>query len=94
MSKLRERVRGISTAARQDGRSPREGGFYKNIVQVEFNVWQHTDGDLWTSLLAHVFCNLSVDESDGDDLLRERCEALLAELTVDAAALAAAERHS
>jgi KAP-like P-loop domain-containing protein len=61
---LQNRITQISTA--------RLHGFHQSIVQVEFNAWQYVGGDLWASLIEHLFRNLrrSTDESDG--LVAER----------------------
>lgn len=34
--------------------------FYKRIVQIEFNAWQYVEGNLWASLVEHIFEDLQV----------------------------------
>ena len=36
--------------------------FYKKIVQVEFNAWQYVGGNLWASLIDHIFSALAGHE--------------------------------
>jgi hypothetical protein len=36
----------------------KEAKFYKHIVQIEFNAWQYMEGNLWASLVEHIFRNL------------------------------------
>ena len=47
--------RGGTSAARQDALP-----FWKQIVQIEFNAWHYVEGDLWASLVEHVFSELRV----------------------------------
>lgn len=54
-------------AARQQDHEP-PPPFHSRIVQIEFNAWQYVEGDLWASLVEHLFRNLRVGD-DGDDLL-------------------------
>jgi KAP family P-loop domain len=55
-------------------------GFHRSIVQVEFNAWQYVGGDLWASLLEHLFRNLGPAPDDTDDLLAQRQQAIIKEL--------------
>jgi len=67
---LQRRVDAISAgaAATPDRAAP----FHASIVQVEFNAWQYVGGDLWASLIEHLFRNLRVSGDDSDDLLAQR----------------------
>ncbi|MGH8909515.1 MAG: P-loop NTPase fold protein [Egibacteraceae bacterium] len=49
-----------------------EPPFHRHIVQIEFNAWQYVEGNLWASLVEHIFRNLRTSSHDGDDLLAER----------------------
>jgi len=40
--------------------------FYENTIQIEFNAWHYSDGDLWASLVDHLFTSLR------DELRRRR----------------------
>ena len=55
--------------------------FYRNIVQVEFNAWQYVEGNLWASLLEHLFRNLRRACEDDDDLLEARRREYLSQIT-------------
>lgn len=47
--------------------------FYRKIAQVEFNAWQYVEGNLWASLLEHLFRNLRrAGQEEADDLLEAR----------------------
>jgi hypothetical protein len=81
MQKMKERVRDIAATARKSGKGQREFGYYKNIVQVEFNAWHYVEGNLWASLVEHIFTNLKfgtgVEDGDSEDNIRRRMEMLL-----------------
>jgi hypothetical protein len=66
MQKIKERVRQIAAAARASKQHQRDFGYYKNIVQVEFNAWHYVEGNLWASLVEHIFTNLKLDDPDLD----------------------------
>lgn len=44
--------------------------FFKNVVQIEFNAWQYVEGNLWASLVAHIFDRLADDEQQKELLLQ------------------------
>jgi hypothetical protein len=82
MQKMKERVRQIASAARKSGSGQKEFGYYKNIVQVEFNAWHYVEGNLWASLVEHIFSNLRLEgigeeDVDSEKNLRDRLEKLL-----------------
>ncbi|MGH4007347.1 MAG: P-loop NTPase fold protein [Pseudonocardiaceae bacterium] len=55
--------------------------FYRKIAQIEFNAWQYVGGNLWASLLEHLFRNLRTGEEDTDDLLEARRNEYLTQIT-------------
>ncbi|HEU0087986.1 MAG TPA: P-loop NTPase fold protein [Pseudonocardiaceae bacterium] len=56
--------------------------FHRGIAQIEFNAWQYVEGNLWASLLEHLFRNLrKAGEQDADDLLEARRSTYLTEIT-------------
>ncbi len=55
--------------------------FYRKIAQVEFNAWQYVEGNLWASLLEHLFRNLRRAGEDDDDLLEARRNEYLTQIT-------------
>ena len=85
MQKMKERVRQIASAARKSGSGQKEFGYYKNIVQVEFNAWHYVEGNLWASLVEHIFSNLRLEGIGEEDLdserhIQDRLEKLLGNL--------------
>ena len=88
MQQMKERVRQIATEARKAGKAgkgQKEFGYYRNIVQVEFNAWHYVEGNLWASLVEHIFCNLRLEgigeeNLDSEQHIRSRLEKLLGEL--------------
>lgn len=66
---LRDRIDEVARdAATQDGDAP----FHRHIVQIEFNAWQYVGGDLWASLLEHLFRNLRRSSDENDELVAQR----------------------
>jgi hypothetical protein len=60
MRHLRNAVAGLARDAARSGQMQRDQPFYKRIVQIEFNAWHYVEGNLWASLVEHIFRNLSV----------------------------------
>jgi TolA-binding protein len=75
MRAIQRRVNNITRGARESRRPQGEIGVYKRIVQIEFNAWHYVEGNLWASLVDHIFANLrtSADEG-GSELERRRSE--------------------
>jgi hypothetical protein len=69
MRSLQNRLDEIAERVRTSTDAP---PFHGSIVQIEFNAWQYVEGDLWSSLLEHLFRNLRLSEKDGEDLVRAR----------------------
>lgn len=61
---LQHRVAEISAA--------RLPAFHQAVVQVEFNAWQYVGGDLWASLVEHLFRNLRRSDDEEDDIIAQR----------------------
>ncbi len=60
MRRLRQAVRGLAVQAQNSNRLQKDSPFYKRIVQIEFNAWHYVEGNLWASLVEHIFDNLQV----------------------------------
>jgi KAP family P-loop domain len=58
MRQLINRIDAIAQAARTSSHMQKDIQFYKGIVQIEFNAWHYVDGNLWASLVDHIFSNL------------------------------------
>jgi hypothetical protein len=72
MRSLIGRVDALSSAARSEDKPEAERGqrdiaFYKRIVQIEFNAWQYMEGNLWASLVEHIFANLRISQDPDYD---------------------------
>ena len=93
MRRLIKRVDRITEDARLSGKPQGEIGFYKRVAQIEFNAWHYVEGNLWASLVENIFQNLKISQSESneDDSVKERREAMLSNLKVEEAAQAKAE---
>lgn len=92
MNKLREAVEWISGQARNSGEPQKEITFYKNIVQVDFNAWNYSGGNLWACLVQHILENLRVTEGEDGGLLEARRKQIQEQMNLQQAALNAAEQ--
>jgi hypothetical protein len=62
--------------------------FWKRIVQVEFNAWHYVEGDLWSSLVDHIFTQLNLaSEKTTDNQVEKRQRYLLEQLETTSAEL-------
>ena len=76
---LRSVQRRIDQLVSTEGDQP---PFYRNIAQIEFNAWQYVEGNLWASLLEHLFRNLRrAGKEEADDLLEARRNEYLTQIT-------------
>jgi hypothetical protein len=66
MRQMRARVQKLSQQARDSRRPQSELGYHKKIVQIEFNAWHYIEGNLWASLVEHIFDNLRITDRQGD----------------------------
>src|SRR6185369_13918299 len=80
MRQMRLQVEKLSRAARKSKRKQNEIGYYKNIVQIEFNAWHYIEGNLWASLVDHIFENLRITEKETKTLVDARRNELLNKL--------------
>ncbi|HKP74643.1 MAG TPA: P-loop NTPase fold protein [Longimicrobiaceae bacterium] len=74
MRHLRNAVAGLAREAANSGQMQRDLHFYKRIVQIEFNAWHYVEGNLWASLVEHIFRNLSIpgDQPTASQALQKR----------------------
>jgi KAP family P-loop domain len=83
MRRMQDRVRQIAKTARKSGLGQKEFGYYKNVVQVEFNAWHYVEGNLWASLVEHIFSNLRLEggldepDADSEEAIKQRVDRLL-----------------
>jgi hypothetical protein len=76
IQQLKRGVRWISEQARGSGRLQKDLPFYKYVVQIEFNAWNYSGGNLWASLVQHILENLEISKDEPPDLLAERQKVL------------------
>ena len=65
MSSIRHRIVEITERSDVKDRRQHETTFYKQIIQVEFNAWQYVGGNLWASLINHLFTELAGRKTPG-----------------------------
>ena len=82
MRQLKSRVEKLSRAARQSKLPQNQLGYYKNIVQIEFNAWHYIEGNLWASLVDHIFANLRISEKEKQSFVNARRDELMKQLGV------------
>ena len=82
MRAMRQQVERLSRKARNSLKKQNEIGYYKNIVQIEFNAWHYIEGNLWASLVDHIFANLRVTEKEKLSLVEARRDDLMTKLGV------------
>ncbi|HKQ51849.1 MAG TPA: P-loop NTPase fold protein, partial [Pyrinomonadaceae bacterium] len=82
MRQMRKRVETLSLKARKSRRPQKEIAYYKNIAQIEFNAWHYIEGNLWASLVEHIFAHLKLHEKEKPGLAEERRANLMVELGV------------
>ncbi|MCC2680954.1 MAG: hypothetical protein K0S36_518 [Nitrosospira multiformis] len=80
MRQLKARVEKVSREARNSGLSQNAVGYYKNIVQIEFNAWHYIEGNLWACIVEHIFTNLKFSDHEDDTLADIRRQALMEKL--------------
>jgi hypothetical protein len=78
MNQIRRRVEELSKKAQGSGQRQSEYPYYKRIAQIEFNAWHYVEGNLWASLVEHIFANLRVSgqNSVSEDLRKHLIEQL------------------
>ncbi|HEX5715789.1 MAG TPA: P-loop NTPase fold protein, partial [Thermoanaerobaculia bacterium] len=74
MRELRREVQALADGAARSRELQRDLAFYKRIVQIEFNAWHYAEGNLWASLVQHIFENLKLagDSRSQSERLQER----------------------
>lgn len=71
----------------------RDQPYYRRIVQIEFNAWHYADGNLWASLVQHIFDNLRIIDDEKRRASQDLQEPVLQKLQVEKAAEAQAKRE-
>lgn len=67
MQAIRNRVLGLTEAARGSTRPQAELGVYRHVSQIDFNAWHYVEGNLWASLTEHIFQSLGGSVEEGPE---------------------------
>jgi hypothetical protein len=54
--------------------------FHEHIAQIQFNAWHYVEGNLWASLVEHIFANLRTTDAEDRNAVRVRQGQLLEQL--------------
>jgi hypothetical protein len=88
---LQRGVARISSVARASDRLQKDVPFFKQVVQIEFNAWNYSGGNLWASLVQHILDNLKLSPEEGEDLVAGRRARLQGEMELQRQVQRAAE---
>lgn len=88
---LQRGVSFISSVARKSGALQKDIPFFKQVVQIEFNAWNYSGGNLWASLVQHILDNLKLSPDEGEDLVARRRARLQGEMELQRQVQRAAE---
>jgi SEFIR domain/KAP family P-loop domain len=94
MRQLRHKIDKITHDARASNRMQKDIAFYKRIVQIEFNAWHYVEGNLWASLVDHIFENLRAPEEKSKSETETLQTHLLGQLKIEKAAEQEASRKA
>ncbi|MGI9065170.1 MAG: P-loop NTPase fold protein [Pyrinomonadaceae bacterium] len=90
MEQLQAQVETIASDVRAMDKKE-ETSFLGNIVQIRFNAWHYAEGNLWASLVSHIFDNLSFTEKGDKENAEKRKQLFLGQLASGLAEKRAAE---
>ncbi len=74
MKRILEAVNKFAKMAAEEKKPQKDVGYYRRIVQIEFNAWHYVEGNLWASLVEHIFQNLrlpAIEENRAESEYRE-----------------------
>ncbi len=91
MEALRRRIHKITEDAQKSGQPQGKISIYKYIAQIEFNAWHYVEGELWASLVEHIFRNLKTRPEDEPTLLQQRQQVVIEKLEIKRRAQMAAQ---
>lgn len=78
MEAIRRRIDQITNDREVADKPQLEVPFWKRVVQIEFNAWHYVEGDLWSSLVEHIFSQLSLaSDNKTDNVIEKRQRYLL-----------------
>ncbi len=79
MDAVRERIDQLTHDADVVKRKQADVPFWKRIIQIQFNAWHYVEGELWASLVDHIFNELRMKD-ETEDLVKQRREHWLEKL--------------
>jgi hypothetical protein len=79
MDSVRERIDQLTHDPSVIERRQAEVPFWKRIIQIQFNAWHYVEGELWASLVDHIFNQLRMKD-ESEDLVKKRREHWLEKL--------------
>lgn len=80
MKRMKSHIEQLSKDARNQPHRPQKDLEYcKYVVQIEFNAWHYSEGDLWACLVDHIFTNLRLFDDESDSEVARRLKSLLTE---------------
>jgi hypothetical protein len=91
MQQIKSGVEWVADQSRRSGRMQKDIPFYKHVVQIEFNAWQYSEGNLWASLVQHILDNLRVSAAEEESYLQKRKSHLQQRMELEKAAQQAAQ---
>ncbi len=71
MDSVRNRIEQLVSHGELQSKTQAEVPFWKRIIQIEFNAWHYVEGELWASLVDHIFNQLRL-AGDREDRVEER----------------------
>lgn len=64
---MQRKVEALSVGARAAAARGEPTAFHGRVAQIEFNAWHYVDGNLWASMVEHVFRRLRVEGEPPED---------------------------
>ncbi len=80
MKRMKSHIEKFSREARDDKRPQNQLEYCKYVVQIEFNAWHYSEGDLWACLVDHIFTNLRLSDNEADSEVARRVKTMLTEM--------------
>ncbi|AJQ97290.1 P-loop NTPase fold protein [Gynuella sunshinyii] len=71
MQAVRSRIEQLTGSDQISQRSQVEVPYWKRIIHIEFNAWHYVEGNLWASLVDHIFNQLRL-KGEKEDLVEKR----------------------
>ena len=81
MESLRRKIDDLTRAARLAEGPQADIPVFRHVAQIEFNAWHYVEGNLWASLVEHIFQTLAgVDDPDDPEVVKAKIAAWSMEL--------------